>query len=102
LERPLRFAKTPRPKSGGRFSRSRLEAGPAASLALHFGVAELDEAFAFAILALDLLGAGILLHVLSDSRAFAAPRDEARFISSMKAHTDKPCRRFSFYAVRPP
>jgi len=70
LERQLRFAKTPLPKSrrAVSFSRSRLEAGPAASLALHFGIAEFDEAFAFAILAFYLLCAGILLHVFSDSR----------------------------------
>jgi F0F1-type ATP synthase membrane subunit a len=38
-----------------------LEAGPAAALAFHFFVAVLDQAFAFAILALHFL-LGVLLH----------------------------------------
>jgi F0F1-type ATP synthase membrane subunit a len=38
-----------------------LEAGPAAALAFHFLVAVLDQAFAFAILALFFL-LGVLLH----------------------------------------
>jgi hypothetical protein len=48
------------------FSRSRLEAGAAAPLALHFLVTLFDKAFAFAILAFYLRFARILLHVCSD------------------------------------
>ena len=39
-----------------------LEASPAAALAFHLLVADLEKAFAFAILALRLLLAGVFLH----------------------------------------